>query len=176
MGKAIAGLINKNTTCTVTPLGEVLDIDLHLVPPAQGGTDADISNEFLQQSVIGALSETFVKLASKPVSAGEIYEGGDFNQNIQFGHLTSSVSYGVLSVSGDKRKVVLKPIIRFNKAPGDLSEQADSIVVDGWTLFDRDHGKMERSFIKIKMVESKILKHNKATMETVVSSKVIRNK
>lgn len=166
--KYLVAMLNQKVPCTVTPRGKISDVNLHFMREALNRAGAVALFSEVEKTVNQSLQGSFIQLAEKPVSVGDAYDAGEITQKMKdIGTMTGIVRYEVLSVSGDKRNVLLKPIVQFKTdiLPGS-PVSIDSIDMDGWILFDCDRGNIDRSCAATIMKMSVSQNGQKATVTT----------
>jgi hypothetical protein len=151
--KYLAAMLNQNVPCTVTPRGEVSDVNLHFMREALRRANALALLDSVEDTLDQTLQGAFIQLAEEPVAVGDVYRAGTMSQKAEgIGSMTALISYRVHSVSADKKGVVLKPVITFQTdLPSGCPVTIESIDADGWILFDRVRGDIDRSFARVKI-------------------------
>lgn len=136
----------------VSPAGKLLEANLDALRDAAGGAasaaEAIKNMEKVQQS-------SFVPLPDKPVKAGDTYDAGEIVQDMpNVGKMKTRTSYKVVSVSGDKKQVILRPSADFSldtSAGGKAKVTLEKGNMDGWLLFDIEKGNILRSSAVVQM-------------------------
>ena len=137
-------------TATVTPLGQLLDLDDHVIVEALSRMeDAALMNQF-QSMFKKSMECSFIQLSEAPVKEGTVYEAGEMTVPVpEVGEMNQKVGYRILCVSRDKKQILMQPLIAMTlkPAPGamltaELSRPCES---DGWLLFDTEEGNVMRS-------------------------------
>lgn len=164
--KHLAAMLNQNVPCTVTPRGEVSDVNLHFMREALQRAGAAALFASVEQTVNQSLQGAFIQLAESPVSAGAVYDAGEITQEAEgVGTMTGHVRYQILSVSAAKTEVILKPLVRFDLAiPPGSPVRIESTASDGWVLFDRARGNIDRSYGQVNMKMSVSQNNQTASM------------
>jgi len=145
----LAVLLENPISVEVTPLGEVRDIDMHLLVDALQRAGAAALREEIERTTRQLMQSSFVQLSERPVRAGDTYDAGDIVQTLpNVGEMRMDAAYKILSVSGDKKQVLLRPMaeITIEPAAGAAAEcKLNSTELNGWIVFDREVGNVMRS-------------------------------
>ena len=92
-------------TAKVTPLGQLLDLDYHVIAEALSRMeDAALMNQF-QSMFKKSMESSFVQLSEAPVREGTVYEAGEITVPVpDVGEIRQKIGYRILCVSRDKNK------------------------------------------------------------------------
>jgi len=169
--KAVTAMINVDIPIKFSPVGEILETDLEpLRLAARKAGDAAMAKS-IEDSTKKMFGGTFVQLSAKPIAAGENYQVGTVVDDKTKIHL----SYDILSVSGDKKQVVMAPKATFEMAddaiPG-AERKIKSQDMVGWRLFDVENGLPGDSQMKIHIVFDMKSKDENSTVDVTTVTKV----
>ena len=137
-------------TARVTPLGQLLDLDDHVIADALSRMeDAALMNQF-QSMFKQSMESSFVQLSEAPVKEGTVYAAGEITMPVpEMGEMKQKLGYRILSISRDKKQVLMQPLIEmaFESAPGAAltAELSRPCASDAWLLFDTEEGNVMRS-------------------------------
>jgi hypothetical protein len=161
----IAAMLNQNVPFMVTPQGKVSYINLQFLQEAVRRAGARTMPDSLEVTVNQGLRGAFIRLPEKPVAVGDFFDAGKtIEEEVGIGTMTSSVRYKIHSVSADKKRVLLKPVVQYSMdIPSEhtFRFKTDSISMDGWVLFDCERGNIDRSFCKRKIDVSGMMNNQK---------------
>jgi hypothetical protein len=164
--KPLVAMMHQKVFCTVTPRGEISGIDLHLMKQALDQIGEASKSAVLEEDVTETLQSAFAQFAANPVSVGDIFDGGTLNRVMEgIGTMSIGVRYEVEAISADQKNVVLKPLTKFDIQMGPGSPfHVESASADGWLLFNRDRGNVDRAYNQAKIELSGTPNNQKATM------------
>jgi|GEM_PF-2215528 len=137
-------------TAKVTPLGQLLDLDYHVIAEALSRMeDAALMNQF-QSMFKKSMESSFVQLSEAPVREGTVYEAGEITVPVpDVGEIRQKIGYRILCVSRDKKQVLMQPLIAMTLAPAPgaalTAELSRPCASDAWLLFDTEEGNVMRS-------------------------------
>jgi hypothetical protein len=173
--KGLSAMINQKIFWTIAPRGEVTDIDMREMKESLERAGATGMFQTMEQTLNETFRSDFVHLPENPVSVGDLFDADKKTQKMEaIGSLTMTVQYAVLGVSADQRRVLLKPLAKFDlEAAPDTSAQLDSSSVEGWLLFDRVRGKVDRAYCVTKMGMSFMQSGQKANMTMDSTTKLL---
>jgi len=163
-------MLNRNIPFALTPLGNKPDSDLERTREALQLSGDEGALETLE-GIKSRILQTMAPLPENPVSVGDVFEADETSYLADAIGVSVSTTYRVLAISGDRKKVLLKPVtsIEWNEEP--LYE----LETDGWILFDLERGYIDSSYIEsaAKQTESfggktsTVLTHSVATYEVL---------
>ncbi len=142
-----AALLNKAITSEVTPYGKVVEMNMDAI--MEGLTDQQAAQ---MQNQMESMSDqftqnAFIALPEKPVKAGDIYDAGTMENTNAGMAMKIDMKYKVLSISEDKRYVILEPQGEFkleSKQEG-VEMKSENNKIGGWIVFDLQRGMLKRS-------------------------------
>lgn len=142
--------IDVPVTAKVTPLGEVLEMDDHVLVDALSRMEDAAMMTQIQDMFKKSMESSFVQLSEAPVKEGVEYDAGDLSMPLpEVGELHQKIGYKILWVSGDRKQVLLQPRIEMalKPSPGSsmTAELSRPCKTDGWLLFDTEEGNVVRS-------------------------------
>ncbi|MDQ7825113.1 MAG: DUF6263 family protein [Candidatus Eremiobacteraeota bacterium] len=151
-------ITGKDIPVKVTDRGEVKEIDMQVFYKAlESGIDTAMKDK-LRENIEYMTKSSFIQLCRDPVKAGDTYDAGVIVQPLaKIGEISTSVSYRILSVSGDKKQAVIKPICRSSlkvASSGPVKAGIDSDKFEGWILFDLEKGNIMESSAETQRVMS----------------------
>jgi hypothetical protein len=136
-------MINTPIACKVTPLGEMTGLDVNPIAKKMADAGATKSAGDIEKQVKEMTKKSFIQLSKNPVKTGDIYDAGTITQDAgNFGTSEMNVQYRIKAVSGDKKKVILEPVVSFKISGINMKKSA----MNGWILFDIEKGNIEKSF------------------------------
>jgi len=151
--KGVRAMLNVPIEATLIPTGKVQKLNAdQLVAAVEKSGSATTSKE-LRKSFEETMNSSFVPLPEGAVKAGDTYDAGEIVKAIAgVGELKSKVRYKVVAVSGDKKQVLLQPLMDLSVKAASAKVKFESTSMEGWVLFDVDKGTIARSAIDMKLV------------------------
>ncbi len=142
-----SALLNKAITSEVTPYGKVVEMNMDAI--MEGLTDeqgAQMQNQM--ESMSDQFTQNaFIALPEEPVKEGDIYNAGTMENNNAGMTMKINMKYKVLSISEDKRYVLLEPQGEFqmeSKKEG-VEMTSENNKIGGWVLYDLQKGMLKNS-------------------------------
>jgi hypothetical protein len=149
---SMAGLkafCNAPMTVKVSSIGEIKNIDLNVIKEAMQKAGAAAQKMNIEKTADDMTKSSFVQLPKNKVKKGDVYEAGKIVQDMNgMAELSATVKYKVDSVSGDKKKVILRPSVIYKLEKKENSAYDITLNdgdLQGWMLFDLEKGNIERS-------------------------------
>ncbi|HKK58397.1 MAG TPA: DUF6263 family protein [Salinivirga sp.] len=146
-------LLNNEISSEITPSGKVVEMNMDAImdnlPAEQGaqvkGQLESMSDQFAQNA--------FVALPDEPVKEGDVYDAGIIETGNSGMSMKVDMKYKVLSISEDKRYVILEPQGEFimESIQEGVEMSAEDNTIGGWVLFDLERGFLESSDMKMFM-------------------------
>lgn len=145
-------LLDNEISSEITPKGKVVQMNLDAmlddIPEQAQNMTAQVesmSDQFAQNA--------FVALPEKPVKAGDTYDAGTIETGRKGLQMDVNMKYKVLSISADKRYVILKPdgSFKMNTSEEGMEMNAENNSISGWILFDLQRGFLTRSNMNMNM-------------------------
>lgn len=146
-------LLNNEISSEITPNGKVVEMNMDAImdnlPAEQGaqvkGQLESMSDQFAQNA--------FVALPDEPVKEGDVYDAGIIETGNAGMSMKVDMKYKVLSISEDKRYVILEPQGEFmmESIQEGVEMSAEDNKIGGWVLFDLERGFLESSDMKMLM-------------------------
>ncbi len=170
--KPVMAMINVGIPCKVSPVGEILETDLEpLRMAARRAGDAAMLKS-IEESTSKMFEGTFIQLSPDPIAAGQTYKSGTVIANEK---MKMHTSYKIRSVSADKTKAILDPVVEMELAP-DAFPGADvkirSQEISGWQVFDVANGYPGDAVIGGKVIIDISGQGEKGTVEMTLKNKV----
>ncbi|MBN1525241.1 MAG: hypothetical protein JW904_12200 [Spirochaetales bacterium] len=145
--KGVEVLLDNPFFMDVTPEGNIVNVDVSMMRDKLDAESSSMTIDELESSLKEMTKNTYMALPEKPVKAGDIYDAGTIEQEVQgVGALTVSMKYEVLAISKDKTQVLLKPIGVLSMEEANLEDGG----MDGWILYDVTKGQILKSYISMK--------------------------
>jgi len=145
--KALAAMLNKTVTATISPRGELIKVDTSALSAAlaSAGPQGDQAIQQMDQM----MNNLFIGLPEGQVKAGDEFEGGTLTQAIpEVGEMVMEIRYKVRAVSSDLKQAILEPSVTLTVKPKEGATAAMDIQMEkyeGWILFDVDGGNLNKS-------------------------------
>jgi hypothetical protein len=136
---------------TFTSRGELLELEARDFTAALKKVVSPALLQQFRKMVEQTVKSAFVQLPEAPVKAGDVYRAGTVPVlSFEDTMTEADVYYEVLAVSGDKKKVLLRPVTESSVQPSnDPSKNQKAKLLDGaiegWILFDREKGNISES-------------------------------
>ena len=152
--KEVMAMLHVPIPVKVSSRGEVIDMNLDPLNQAYKKAGIALNKSEINKTTSKTIKSSFVQLAEHPVKAGDIYDAGVISEPFPGGIMNARSHFKVLAVSKDKSKVLLAPVSEF-----DLKSTPDSAItitlnsskMEGWLLFDRKRGNIDRSWVSISL-------------------------
>lgn len=151
--EAFTVLLNNKILSEVTTKGKVVEMNMDAImnqlPEGQAaqikGQLESMSDQFAQNA--------FIALPEEPVKEGDVYDAGTIETGNAGMQMNVDMKYKVLSISADKRYVVLEPDGKFNLKgmQEGVEMKAEDNTIGGWVLFDMERGFLQRSNMLMSM-------------------------
>ena len=175
--KVLAALIGAPMTMKITPRGEISDMDLTEFEKALALTGDDAPPTFISQIMDQLKMRTFTVLPEAAIAAGQTYNAGDFSVAIpDLGQLDVSSKYEIVDVSGNGKKVLLKPggnikLVPTAGAAGDF--KLNDAIIDGLLVFDVEKGFFEGG--KSSLIQDITIKAQGVTLNLISETRTVVN-
>lgn len=172
--QALKAMLNTRVPVKVSSLGKLLDVDMDPIHEAIRRAGAAAKLLDFEKTADQVTKSSFVMLSPSPVKPGDSYDAGAIVDTMGgVGEMVFNVRYKVLSISGDKKQVLLQPMgdSTFKVSPEvPLEVKLNSGKVDGWILLDLEKGYIVRSAGASSMDMS--MSQGEQTMRVKVDSKI----
>ncbi len=152
-GQVFTVLLNNQIGSEITPQGKVLDMNMDAIMDGLPTEQRTQVKEQLQSMSDQFAQNAFVALPEEPVKQGEVYDAGVIETGNANMKMKVDMKYKVLSISEDKRYVILEPQGEFimESVQEGVEMKAEDNTIGGWVLFDLQRGLLERSHMKMVM-------------------------
>lgn len=148
--QAVTAMIGVGIPCKISPVGEMLETDLEPLRLAVNRVNNAALSKALEDSTSKMFQGTFVQLSKAPIAAGQTYEAGTIVSDQTKMH----VSYTIASVSGNRSKVIMEPVMTMDSLAKTLPDAETKMTkqeTSGWLLFDVDKGYISDGRMRIQM-------------------------
>ncbi len=155
--------------------GKVLSVSLLKIEEKIKKTGNKIVLQHLQRTAKELTLNSFIALPKKSIRAGErIKVGGVKTPLPNVGQVKMDTEYKVIAVSGDKKKVILQPLVKYTIEPSKQSKlpmKINKANMKAWILFSIEKGDVLKSSAKINMSVSSLIGNSRidTQFETAVS-------
>jgi hypothetical protein len=167
--KPLAAALKAPVLVRMSATGQLLEMDMKATRDAMEKVGNKEAAESLTQATAEILQTSFTRIPEKPVKAGDGFDAGEIAKTMRgVGDVKANVRYEVLSVSADKKQVLLRAKGAFKAVQAkDKTEtrKVDSGTVDGWLLFDAAAGNLTRSAIDMAIRMSFSSDNEQATID-----------